>query len=85
LQEAEYKEKTVQLSAGDRLVFYTDGIVEAANPKGEFFGFDRLLQVVREARNLNADELLKEITTQVHEFCGGAAQSDDLTLIVVSL
>jgi sigma-B regulation protein RsbU (phosphoserine phosphatase) len=85
LEEVEYKEKTVPLSPGDRLVFYTDGIVEAMNAKGEFFGFDRLLHVVREARSLNADGLLKEITKQVNEFCGEAPQSDDLTVIVMSL
>lgn len=85
LEEAEYKETTIELSPGDRLIFYTDGIVEAMNANREFFGFDRLLQVVKEARSMNADSLLKEITRQVNEFCGGTTQSDDLTVIVMSL
>jgi len=85
LDEADYQETEVRLEPGDRLVFYTDGIVEAMNANREMFGFDRLLQVVGEARSMNADHLLKEITKQVNEFCGGASQSDDLTLIVVSL
>jgi sigma-B regulation protein RsbU (phosphoserine phosphatase) len=85
LVEADYQETQVRLEPGDRLVFYTDGIVEAMNANREMFGFDRLLQVVREARSMNADSLLKEITNRVNEFCGGASQSDDLTAIVVSL
>jgi len=85
LDEADYQETQIRLEPGDRLVFYTDGIVEAMNANKEMFGFDRLLQVVREARSMNADSLLKEITNQVNEFCGGAPQSDDLTVIVVSL
>jgi len=85
LDEADYQETQIRLEPGDRLVFYTDGIVEAMNTNREIFGFDRLLQVVRKARSLNADFLLKEITNQVNEFCGGAPQSDDLTVIVVSL
>jgi len=85
LDEADYQETQVRLEPGDRLVFYTDGIVEAMNANKEIFGFDRLLQVVREARSMNADSLLKEITNQVNKFCAGAPQSDDLTVIVVSL
>ncbi len=85
LDETDYQETQIRLEPGDRLVFYTDGIVEAMNPNREIFGFDRLLQVVRKAGSMNADHLLKEITNQVNEFCGGASQSDDLTVIVVSL
>jgi len=85
LDESDYQETWVQLEPGDRLVFYTDGIVEAMNASREMFGFDRLLQVVREARSMNADDLLKEITNQVNEFCGETPQSDDLTVIVVGL
>ncbi len=85
LDEADYQETRIRLEPGDRLVFYTDGIVEAMNANREMFGFDRLLQVVREAGSMNADHLLKEISNQVNEFCGGASQSDDLTVIVVSL
>jgi len=85
LDEADYQETQIRLEPGDRLVFYTDGIVEAMNANREIFGFDRLLQVVRQAGSMNADHLLKEIMNQVNEFCRGASQNDDLTVIVVSL
>ena len=70
---------------GDKLVFYTDGIVEEMNEQEELFGFDRLLETVQEARSMSADLLLKEIINRVNEFAGGAAQHDDLTVIVASL
>ena len=85
LDEVEYKETYLQLAAGDRLVFYTDGIVEAMNEKQEIYGFERLLNLVKNSGSLGAESLLKEIMRQVNEFVGGAPQSDDLTVIVVSV
>jgi len=72
------------LAPGDKVVLYTDGIVEAMNDKEEMFGFDRLLEVVQEARSMTAESLLKNILHTVNEFAGGVAQHDDLTIIVLS-
>ncbi|UCG66968.1 MAG: SpoIIE family protein phosphatase, partial [Deltaproteobacteria bacterium] len=85
LDEPDYKETRLQLAPGDSVVFYTDGIVEAMNKKEEVFGFERLLEVVQEAKSVNADSLLKEIVDKVNAFTGGAPQHDDLTVIVVSV
>jgi sigma-B regulation protein RsbU (phosphoserine phosphatase) len=85
LDEADYKETRLQLAPGDRLVFYTDGIVEATNEQGEMFGFERLLGLVQETRSTDADELLKEILEKVSAFVGAAPQHDDLTAITVSV
>ena len=85
LDEPDYKETRLQLVPGDKIVFYTDGIVEAMNPQEEVFGFERLLEVVRGGRSMSADSLLKEISDQINVFVRGAAQHDDLTVIVVSV
>jgi len=85
LENADYQETRLKLVPGDKVVFYTDGIVEAINDRGEMFGFDRLLEVVRGTRSMTAEALLKEILERVNEFAGGAAQHDDLTVIVVSV
>ena len=85
LEDAEYQEMRLQLTPGDKVVFYTDGIVEAMNEQEEMFGFERLTEVVQRARSMNADSLLKEIIDRVNEFTGGAAQHDDLTVIVLSV
>jgi serine phosphatase RsbU (regulator of sigma subunit) len=85
LDEVEYKETRLQLAPGDRLVLYTDGIVEAMNEKQEIYGFERLLELVQDSGSLDAETLLKEIMRQVNEFVGAAPQSDDLTVIVISV
>lgn len=85
LDEANYQETTLQLEPGDKVVFYTDGIVEAMNEQEEIFGFERLMEVTQSSRSMSADSLLKEIIKRVNEFAGGAVQHDDITVIVLSV
>ena len=84
LEEVDYQETQLELTPSDKVVLYTDGIVEAMNEKDEMFGFERLLEVVQEAKSMTADSLLKEMMVRVNEFVGDAAQHDDLTVIVIS-
>jgi sigma-B regulation protein RsbU (phosphoserine phosphatase) len=84
-EEANYQETEIPLSPGDRLLFYTDGIVEAMNAKEEIFGFERLIDVVQESKSLDAGSLLQKVLSRVNEFAGNAPQHDDLTVIVVSV
>jgi sigma-B regulation protein RsbU (phosphoserine phosphatase) len=71
------------LRPGDKVVIYTDGVTEAQNTSAEFFGKKRLLDVVaaygRESCNVNHDALQEAIAA----FTEGAAQSDDITLLVL--
>ena len=83
LEECDYQETQIVLKPGDRIIFYTDGIVEAMNEKEEIFGFDKLLDVLQSRGSISADELLREILNKVKLFAGNAPQHDDLTLIVV--
>jgi len=85
LEDVDYQETILQLVPDDKIIFYTDGIVEAMNDQGEMFGFDRILEVVKNARSVSSDALLKKITDSVDEFTSGASQHDDLTVIVVSV
>ena len=85
LENADYQETRFQLASNDKIIFYTDGIVEAMNEKKEMFGFERLLKVVQGTRSLSADSLLKKIIDCVNGFAGDVAQHDDLTIIVVSV
>jgi len=85
VDEPDYKETLLQLAPGDRVVFYTDGIVEAMNEKEEVFGFDRLVEVVKGANSMSADSLLKEIINRVNTFVGATSQHDDLTIIVLGV
>jgi len=73
-----------QLASGDRVILFTDGVTEACNPENEEFGETRLLQLVREKRDLSTDHLQKEIFSAAGEFCGGHWQ-DDATIIVIAV
>jgi sigma-B regulation protein RsbU (phosphoserine phosphatase) len=85
LDEAEYKETRVQLETGDKVVFYTDGIVEAMNKEQEIFGFERLQKLIEESQTMKAEAILQEIMGRVNQFVGEAPQHDDLTAIVVTV
>ena len=66
------------------LVLYSDGITEAQNPAGEFFGEERLLRVSGANLDLSAEDTQEAILLALKEFVGKASQSDDITLIVVT-
>ena len=67
------------LQFGDRLYVATDGVMEATNESGAMYGLDRLLQVFD--GNNDSDCLFDSILQDVSDFCDGAAQTDDITLL----
>lgn len=71
------------LAPGDRIVLYTDGVTEAQNDAGEFFGRRRLRDAVQRAGAASCSELHAAIQSAIVEFTAGAEQADDLTLVVV--
>jgi sigma-B regulation protein RsbU (phosphoserine phosphatase) len=73
---------SVQLSPGDRLILYTDGVTEACNAAGEEFGEARLLCLLQENLTMSPEELQAKILAVVAEFNGGRWQ-DDATLLVL--
>jgi serine phosphatase RsbU (regulator of sigma subunit) len=70
------------LTAGDVLVFYTDGVTEAENPLAEEFGMERLSAVVRRDSSLSAEDLMISIYNSAADFCGDDFH-DDVTILVV--
>ena len=71
------------LGPGDLLCLYTDGIVEAADPNGEQFGTQRLIEAVRAAGRVSAQRIARNVVGAMNAFCAGAPQHDDTTLIVI--
>jgi len=70
-----------QLSAGDILALYTDGVTESFNEIGEEFGENRLIQALRQSADLTAQQLLASVVEQIQSF-STAEQHDDITLII---
>lgn len=73
----------VQLSQGDCLLFYTDGIQEAVNEAGEEFGIDRLRETFQENASLGAEASVSAIQRAVTRFAGEGRQIDDITMLAV--
>ncbi len=81
-----HDEATVALRPGDLLLFYTDGITEAAAPSGgadELFGTDRLDTLLLECRGGTADDCIARIRSEVAAFCDNAPLADDQTLVAI--
>jgi sigma-B regulation protein RsbU (phosphoserine phosphatase) len=80
-----YEEKIVELEAGDLVIAYTDGVVEATNENGEEWGVQGLKAAVYGAqRSQNADDLVNLIFDSIDDF-SQRQQTDDATLAVVRM
>ena len=73
------------IGPGDVLVFYTDGIIEAKNPQGEEFGFERLEELIWLHQRHSADKIREAILASLRNFQAGQPQDDDVTLLVLKL
>ena len=81
--DGNFERGLVQLEPNDILVLYTDGITEALNAQGSFYGEDRLLESVRAKLGCPAREIQDTILADVQNFAGDTPQSDDIALIVL--
>ena len=82
VSSAAYETGTVSLHAGDTLVMFTDGVVEAFNATGEEYGNGRWLNAIRNLPSGAASQSLQFLMRGVDEFVGATRQSDDITCLV---
>jgi sigma-B regulation protein RsbU (phosphoserine phosphatase) len=85
MPDAEYEIETVQLKNGDVLLLYTDGLIDAPNFEGQFWGRERMLKLAVEFSEDPADRLIKNILGNRRRFVGLASQCDDTSMIVVKV
>ena len=83
--DATYEEWSVKLSSGDILVFYSDGLTEASNREGKFFGGHRLKNILEQNTRSSSAELADRMLEEVQEFTEGGAITDDRTLVVMKV
>lgn len=81
---AQFTNACVPIGRGDAVLIFTDGVVEAKNPAGAEFGFDRLRHLFSSDHPLPAS-LVKTVTSSVKTFVRTQAQHDDLTLLAVRI
>ncbi|HPN33196.1 MAG TPA: SpoIIE family protein phosphatase [bacterium] len=85
VHNAPYELGRIQLQAGDLIFLYTDGITEAMDPKGEFYGEDRLLTNLREWRRLPVKGILRNAFRTIKSFSNDARLQDDFTAMAVAV
>jgi len=98
MRSVRYDVATVTLSPGDRVFLYTDGVVECTNPDGDFYGDDRLLDVLERTANLSLPEVKSAVFESLVSYASGAEAEapscaatrakllhDDCTLMVLEV
>jgi serine phosphatase RsbU (regulator of sigma subunit)/anti-sigma regulatory factor (Ser/Thr protein kinase) len=84
LPDGHYASGESAFAPGERLLVYTDGLLEATAPDGAMFGEERLDGCLRAARGLSCRESLERLLAEVDAFTGHAEPSDDRTAVLVS-
>ncbi len=81
--ESTYSDYTMKVQEGDKIVFYTDGIVDVKSPEGELWGERRFLKSLSEINTQNVDSTVVSVFSQLNEFRKETPLDDDVTLVVV--
>jgi len=76
-----YQVGKVKFQPDDLLVCYTDGVNEALSLEEEEFGEERLKELILKHRKLDSQQLSDKIISEIYNFCEGAPQYDDITLL----
>ena len=84
-EDAKYIENEVTLENGDVLYLYTDGVTEAMNRNLDLFTEERLVAALNHNRDASCRELLHAVKKEVDNFCGGAEQADDITMLALKI
>ena len=82
--KTQYEQQTLQMSEGDVLYMYTDGVTEAENVEKELYSNERLEEFLNSTdKNLPLDKLLAEVRQSIKNHAGDAQQSDDITMLAL--
>ena len=78
-----FKEESFQLKTGDLFIVYSDGVTEARNEAGDFFGENKLKELLTNIDGLTASQAGTKILETVDNFIGEARATDDLSMIIL--
>lgn len=83
MENMKYQSGTMQLSPGDKIFQYTDGVTEATNAANELYGMQRLTDILTQNTAKPPQELLPIVKADIDTFVGDAPQFDDITMLCV--
>ena len=84
MEGIKYKEYQLNLSPGDKLFLYTDGVPEATDAHDNLFGTDRMIEALNKAKDGSPEDILESVDSSVKDFVKEAEQFDDLTMMCLS-
>ena len=79
------EEHSINLQAGDRLILFTDGILDTSNPEDEFFGMDRFTSLLVASKDLPANQVCQQLFTVLEAYQQTSPHFDDRTLLIVDV
>ncbi|OHD54224.1 MAG: hypothetical protein A2Y33_13045 [Spirochaetes bacterium GWF1_51_8] len=80
---ANYGSKTIYLDEGDRLIFFTDGVIESRDAQGELYGMDRLIDFVKRYSHIPPREFVDMLVEDVNGFTRNLPAEDDRALLYI--
>jgi phosphoserine phosphatase RsbU/P len=83
MPEATFDEQRLELQSGDQLLVYSDGLTEAQNATGEFFGEQRLLDLLPKLTGFSSEQVGERLVAEVDGFVGEERASDDLSIVLM--
>lgn len=83
ITETDYEEHSIQLEAGDRLIFYSDGVTECMNVSKELFGNSRFLQSLRNPAGHSLDTMLSNVLNHTQTWSGDVPFHDDVSVVAL--
>jgi sigma-B regulation protein RsbU (phosphoserine phosphatase) len=78
-----YEETAVTIETGDCVVLFSDGVADAQNERGEEFGDERVIEIVRASMDQPSDAIVTRVFDAIDRFAGDAPQFDDITILVM--
>jgi sigma-B regulation protein RsbU (phosphoserine phosphatase) len=80
-----YTEKSVVLEPGDRLLFFTDGVLDSRDERGESLGTSRLAEMLKNYSTDSAKIMMEHMAQDLNTFCGNVKPIDDITMLVAEI
>lgn len=83
MEDIKYREYEIDLNAGDMIFLYTDGITEANDNYNEFYGENRLKEIINKNKNEKLNDIIVEVNNDIDKFCNKKELFDDTTMMII--